>query len=169
MKIKRIVVGSLEENCYIIEKNGKAIIVDPGDEYNKIEAAINNLKVVGILLTHSHFDHIGALSYFEEKYHLKHNEKIKEFNYEVIATPGHSKDSLTFYFKEEKVMFTGDFLFKESIGRMDLPGGNSLDMKTSLELISKYPSDIVIYPGHGEKSLLAEEKLYFPYYFKILK
>ncbi len=162
--INKIVVGELAENCYLIEKNNNAILIDPGDEYEKIEDKINDLNIVGILLTHDHFDHIGALSYFEKKYNLKHNSEIDFFDYEIISTPGHTKDSLTFYFPKEKIMFTGDFLFKGTVGRMDLPGGNINDMKNSLELISKYPNDIVIYPGHGEKSILGIEKNYFKYY-----
>ena len=164
MKIKQVVVGSLQENCYIVENNNKAILIDPGDEPAKIENELKDLKLVGILLTHSHFDHTGALSYFEEKYHLKHNKVIKDFSYEVIKTPGHTPDSLTFYFPNEKVMFTGDFLFQGTVGRMDLPGGSIKDMQNSLELISKYPSDITIYPGHGPKSNLGIEQQYFSFY-----
>lgn len=166
MKIERIVVGILEANCYIISKDGQAIIIDPGDEETKIEQKLIGLKVIGILLTHSHFDHTGALSYFENKYQIKHNEKIEGLTYEVIKTPGHSKDSLTFYFPDEKVMFTGDFLFQGTIGRMDLEGGSAFDMKNSLELMSNYPDDITIYPGHGPKTLLGNEKKYFSYYIK---
>ena len=92
------------------------------------------------------------------KYKLKHNDKIKDFNYEVIETKGHTKDSLTFYFKEDKVMFTGDFLFKGTIGRMDLEGGDINDMKESLKLIFTYPMNTTIYPGHGEESSLGAEK-----------
>lgn len=164
MNVKRIVVGDLQENCYIIEKNTNAIIVDPGDEPEKIEKELDKLNIVGILLTHNHFDHVGALSYFENKYNLKHNDEIEHFDYETISTPGHSKDSLCFYFPKEKIMITGDFLFKGTIGRMDLPGGSILDMKNSLNKISKYPDDIVIYPGHGEKSTLGSEKKHFNFY-----
>lgn len=164
LKVNKIVVGYLEENCYFVENDGKVILIDPGDEQEKIEEKLQGKDVVGILLTHDHFDHVGALSYFEKKYHLKHNEKIKKFYYEVIKTPGHTRDSLTFYFPEEKIMFTGDFLFKGTIGRMDLPGGSIKEMKESLELISKYPNDITIYPGHGEESNLGKEKENFKYY-----
>ncbi len=168
LKVYKIVVGALEENCYIIQRKQKVILIDPGDEAEKIEKYIQGFNLVGILLTHNHFDHTGALSYFEEKYHVKHNEMIPGFPYKVIKTPGHTKDSLTFYFIEEQIMFTGDFLFEGSIGRMDLPGGNSIEMKASLELISKYPNNTIIYPGHGEKSILGEEKKYFSYYMSIL-
>lgn len=168
MQIKCIPVGYLGANCYIVSKEGKAILIDPGEEAQKIESNLQDLELVGILLTHNHFDHTGALSYFEEKYHLKHNEKIESFLYEVIQTPGHTKDSLTFYFPEEKVMFTGDFLFKGTIGRMDLPGGSIEDMKKSLELIFNYDDDIIVYPGHEEKTTLGEEKSCFNIIFDML-
>ena len=61
-------------------------------------------------------------------------------------------------------MFTGDFLFKGTIGRMDLPGGNTEEMKKSLETIFCYPENITIYPGHGSISNLGEEKKYWNYY-----
>lgn len=165
MQVKCIPVGVLQANCYIVEKNRKAILIDPGDEQEKIERELKELDLVGILLTHSHFDHVGALSYFEEKYHLNHNEKIEDFFYEVIETPGHSKDSLTFYFPKEKIMFTGDFLFQGTIGRMDLPTGNEKEMEKSLEKIAKYDNDIKIFPGHGPSTMLGNEKRLFKYYF----
>ena len=164
MQIKCIPVGSLQANCYLVKKENKVLIIDPGDEAKKIEEELKNDIVVGLLLTHNHFDHTGALSYFENKYHLKTNENTGYFTYEVIKTPGHTKDSQTFYFPEEKIMFTGDFLFKGTIGRMDLEGGSILDMKESLEKISKYDDDITLYPGHGESSTLGQEKLNFTYY-----
>ncbi len=163
MKIKTIIVGPLQTNCYILTNGNDAIIVDPGDEAIKIEKELGNLNLKGILLTHNHFDHVGALSYFENKYNLKHNDKIKEFNYETIKTPGHTSDSITFYFKEENVMFVGDFIFKNGIGRMDL-GGNVEDMKNSLKKISQYPNNMVLYPGHGDKTTLKEEINNFSYY-----
>lgn len=162
--VSRIIVGELETNCYILKKNNNAIIIDPGDEYQKIEKELKELNILGILLTHNHFDHVGALSYFENKYRLKHNDDIDGFDYEIISTPGHSKDSKTFYFPEIQTMFTGDFLFNGTIGRMDLPGGSKEDMLNSLNKIAKYKDDIIIYPGHGEKSILGLEKQYFKYY-----
>lgn len=165
MQIKCIPVGALQANCYIVSKESKGILIDPGDEYKKIEDELKGLELVGIFLTHNHFDHVGALSYFEEKYGLQHNGKTKEFFYEIIKTPGHSKDSLTFYFPQEKIMFTGDFLFQGTIGRMDLPGGSEKEMQESLEKIEKYEDDIKIYPGHGPSSMLGNEKRLFKYYF----
>ena len=157
MNVKRVVVGELQENCYILENNGKCIIIDPGDEANKI---VNCIKypVVGILITHYHFDHIGALEELKEKYNLKENNfDIKDFNFEVINTPGHTSDSKTYYFKEYNMMFVGDFIFKNSIGRMDLPTGNQIEMKQSIDNITKYPLDTTLYPGHGEPTTIKDE------------
>ncbi len=159
MNIKRVVVGPLEENCYIVEKDNKCIIIDPGDEADKIISNIT-YKVVGILITHYHFDHIGALDELKEKYNLQENNyDIDGFNFEVIETPGHTSDSKTYYFKDDNIMFVGDFLFKDGIGRMDLPTGSVYEMKKSLDKIFTYPSNTFIYPGHGEISTLGEELL----------
>ncbi len=166
-KVITITVGSLQENCYLLVRNHQAIIIDPGDELEKIVKQLGDLEVVGILVTHHHFDHIGALSSLENKYKIKHNEKIPQFTYEVIPTPGHTEDSLTFYFPQEKIMFTGDFLFQNAIGRTDL-GGNPISMRQSLENIANYPDDIVIYPGHGATSTLGQEKANFNFYNKML-
>ena len=167
MNIKRIVVGELQENCYIIEKDKYCLIVDPGDEANIIINSIDK-EVEGILVTHNHFDHIGALEEIKTYYHVLVNDKYKHFNYEVIDTKGHTMDSKTFYFKEDKIMFTGDFLFNSSIGRTDLGGNNEL-MIESLKKISKYDDDITIYPGHGDITKLGIEKENINYYKEILK
>lgn len=165
MQIEKVIVSEYRTNCYIVTKDNKTLLIDPGDDAEKIESMLQGLNVVGILVTHNHSDHIGALDYFEKKYHLHHNEKCQEFIYETIKTPGHTKDSVTFYFPDEKMMFTGDFLFYNTIGRMDFPGGSEKEMQESLEQIKNYPDDITIYPGHGPKTNLGHEKKNFPYYF----
>ena len=78
MKVLCIVNGYLEENCYIIHNNEYALIIDPGSESNKIINIIEelNLNVIGILITHYHFDHIGALEEVLNKY-----KNAKLFNY----------------------------------------------------------------------------------------
>ena len=60
MNIKKVIVGELDTNCYIIENDNECLIIDPGSDANKIKNNIDK-KVVGILITHRHFDHIGAL------------------------------------------------------------------------------------------------------------
>ena len=64
-------------------------------------------------------------------------------------------------------MFVGDFLFKESIGRCDLPTGDEQEMKKSLKKILEYPDDIILYSGHGEDSVLGEEKKNNPYFAEV--
>lgn len=165
MIIKTVIVGDLQTNCYILEKNDEVLIIDPGAEAKKIIDTIGNKKVVGCLITHTHFDHIGALKGICSYYKIKLNDYNEgNFFYEVIDTKGHTNDSITFYFKKEKVMFCGDFIFKNSIGRTDL-GGNDNDMKDSLNKISLYEDDIILYPGHGLKTTLGEEKRRFSFYY----
>ena len=172
MDIKCIVTGYLDENCYVLIQNGNCLVVDPGDDYLKIKDAIGDNKVLGVLITHSHADHIGALRNFLTKRsirifkrsNLEEKEyEIGDFRFKAILTPGHSKDSVTFYFEDEKFMLIGDFLFKESIGRCDLPGGSETEMKESIQKILTYPDDITLYPGHNDSTTLGYEKKNNPY------
>lgn len=162
MKITPVKVGYLEANCYILEKDGKIIVIDPGDEYDKIASIINNREIVKVLITHYHEDHIGALNNFKQNLILQNPKEgtyhFGPFTFEVIFTKGHTNDSVTYYFKDEKIMFTGDFLFKETIGRTDMPGGSFEEMEKSLNKIKSYPGDIKIYPGHGPSTTLEHEK-----------
>ena len=158
MKIEKIEVGYLDTNCYLLKIDDECVVVDPGGDFIKIKKAIGKSKVVGVLVTHFHQDHIEALeevlSYYDAELNKVNSDKYK---YEVIETPGHTNDSRTYYFKKINTMFTGDFIFKDSIGRMDLPGGNYEDMIRSLNKISKYDKNIEIYPGHGLKTSLKKE------------
>ena len=100
LKIENLVLGRLRTNCYIIKKDNKCLIIDPGDEAEIIKEACKDYEVEEILVTHHHFDHILALEELESFYHIKHNSFLrKTFKYEIIETPGHASDSLTFYFK----------------------------------------------------------------------
>lgn len=164
MEIKTIVVGPLETNCYILKKDDKCIIIDPGDDFFKIKKAVGNKQVVGCLVTHFHQDHISALEEVISFYNIEINKiKDSQFKFEIIETPGHTFDSRTFYFQEEKIMFCGDFIFKNGIGRTDL-GGNIHDMSNSLQDMQKYDDDIILYPGHGEPTTLGQEKKNFYLY-----
>ncbi len=165
MKIKNLVLGPLNTNCYIVTKDNKCLIIDPAYDASKIISECENYQVEGILVTHHHFDHVGALDALEHKYNLKHNTFKDSFNYEVIKTPGHASDSLTFYFKEENTMFTGDFIFYHTCGRCDLETSSISAMKESLEMIKSYPDNTLIYPGHGKSTILGAEKPLFDHYF----
>ena len=165
MKIKTLKLGELNTNCYILTNNDKCLIIDPASDAKLIMKECESYDVLGILVTHHHFDHILALQELERYYNLKHNDHTSNsFNYEVIKTPGHTSDSLTFYFKNEGVMFTGDFLFYGTIGRCDFETSNIKEMQMSLLKIKEYPNDIVIYPGHGRSSILGTEKNNFSIY-----
>lgn len=160
MNLEVVKVGLLQTNCYILSIDNNVIVIDPGDEYDKIKKVIKNKNVIGTIITHNHFDHIGALKYFNNIYdynNLKEGiNKIGKFTFEVINTPGHTDDSICLYFKEDNIMFVGDFIFENGIGRTDL-GGNINDMVKSLKKISKYDKNIIIYPGHGNFSKLGLE------------
>ena len=173
MKIEIIKVGKLRCNCYILDINNDILVIDPGDEASKISSIIGKRNVLGIVITHHHPDHDGAVTELVRKYHSKVydrynlNEGITQilpFTFEVIYTPGHKEDLITLYFKEEKIMFCGDFIFKDSIGRCDLHGSSIKDMTNSLKKIQKYNRDITIYPGHGMTTTLGyeiENNVYF--------
>ncbi len=158
-----IINGELEENCYIIHNKKDALIVDPGSEEDKIYKAIDELKltVKGILVTHYHFDHVLCLDKVKDKYKVdvidyNNRNNISGFNYEIIENYGHTMDSVSFYFKKEKIMFTGDFVFMGSIGKYDF--NNEKIMYESLKRFCKLDDDIVIYPGHGPSSTIGYEK-----------
>ena len=198
INIKQIPTGKWKENCYIISKSiGDALIIDPGDDKQKIAKYLDNndFNVSAILNTHAHYDHIGAVKYLKDKYHLPFflhsaderllrsanlyvkifdgtdligipsvdyfydqsnvQDVIKRFSIEVIFTPGHTQGSVCLLI--DGCLFTGDTLLNEKIGRTDLPGGNKQVLKESLKIISKMPSHINIYPGHGSSSTIGYE------------
>ena len=71
MKIEKVITGLLDENCYVLKKNGTCLVIDPGDDYAKIKEVVGDDKVLAVLLTHSHFDHIGAIRNFLTKRSVK--------------------------------------------------------------------------------------------------
>lgn len=169
MKLETVVVGMLEENCYILKNGNQAILIDPGDEPEKIKKQLGNSELLASLITHRHFDHIGALNSFSapiyEKEMLKEQDyQIGPFQFTVLFTPGHTADSVSYYFKEENSCFTGDFLFAGTVGRTDLPTGNMEEMRNSIERIKQYPDSTKIFPGHGTSTTLKQEKQENPYF-----
>ena len=88
---------------------------------------------------------------------------------QVIKTPGHTPGHVSLFNSEQRVLFTGDTLFRESIGRTDLPGGDySWIMTSILEQIVPLGDDVEIYPGHGDKSELGHETMYNPFITEVL-
>lgn len=85
-------------------------------------------------------------------------------SYKILFTPGHSVGSICFYFPNEKVIVSGDVLFKGSIGRYDLPGSNGEDLYKSLtEKMMALPDDVTVYSGHGMKTTIGEERKSNPF------
>jgi len=181
-------VGPIATNCYIVEdEDSKAcLIIDPGDEAEAIIELIgkNKLKPTAIVITHGHWDHVGANQELKETYHLpimmnradlfglkitdspepdknlKENDEVKVGGliFKVLQTPGHSPGGLSLYSKEENVIFTGDTLFKETYGRVDLPGSSPEAMVFSLKKLLALPHETKVYPGHGRPTTIGGEQ-----------
>jgi len=86
--------------------------------------------------------------------------KIDDLFIKIIHTPGHTPGSVCYYIPQEKIIFTGDTLFKDSVGRTDLPGGSFDSLLESLfKIVAEIHTNTIIYPGHGEKTTLERELL----------
>lgn len=80
-----------------------------------------------------------------------------DFNYRVIATPGHSPGGVCFYFPDENILFSGDTLFQDSVGRTDIPGGNERQLNEALQVLVALPPHTKVYPGHGPETTIGRE------------
>lgn len=90
--------------------------------------------------------------------HLKPGKvTIGPFTFQVIHTPGHTPGSCSLYFEDDDLLFTGDTLFKDGIGRYDFSYADYDDLQDSLEVLSKLPEFTTVYPGHGENTTISEE------------
>lgn len=83
---------------------------------------------------------------------------IGPFSFEVIFTPGHTEGSVIYVFDD--CIFTGDTLFKGSVGRTDLKGGDPSMLRRSLKIFNEFDKDYLIYPGHDETTTLSHELMY---------
>ena len=192
MLVKTIPVGQLEENCYIVtnEKTLECVVIDPGDESNTILDYLedNSLKCRAIMITHGHYDHVGAVDAIAEETgatvymnsrddtggrssHLPYRlpqggisyddgDLIDEagMRFEIIATPGHTPGGVTI--RCERALFTGDTLFRGSCGRVDLDGSVPLDEMLSLKRLCSLEGDYEVYPGHMDSTTLERERMF---------
>jgi hydroxyacylglutathione hydrolase len=178
MQIKTIKVGSLQTNCFILidEKSKEAVVIDPGDEAERILPEISGLKVRYIILTHGHPDHFGAIDeikkatgasllmhpadswFFKPDQALNEGDEVKfgDIVLKVLHTPGHSKGCICLQTGEH--LYSGDTLFAWGCGRTDLPGGSTADMRKSLKRLSGLPDNTQVYPGHDEFTTIKDEK-----------
>ncbi len=201
MIVKRVPVGTLGTNCYIVKDadTRDAVVIDPGADLTVIQDALHRADAVCrlILLTHGHFDHILAVGdlrgysipvgIHEKDAHMlterdmfsaiipydprpfapaeftfsKEGEySIAGFDFYVIPTPGHTAGSVCYMF--DSMLFTGDTLFKNSIGRTDL-GGDEAAIMRSLRNLRNLPGDYDVYPGHDAPTTLDNEREHNPY------
>lgn len=198
-----------QENTYVLWDDTKeCVIIDPGcyekEEREELTAfiEISNLKVVELLNTHCHVDHVLGNHFVKEYYKVKltHHRKeesthraVKAYapNYgfvmyeeaiadryveegdkirfgnsilDIVFVPGHSPGHIAYYNIENKLCIGGDVLFYDSIGRTDLPGGHHETLIKSIhEKLFTMPDDMVVYPGHGPKTLIGREKKTNPF------
>lgn len=83
--------------------------------------------------------------------------------FSILEIPGHSPGGVAYYCESEKVLFTGDTLFRGSIGRTDIGGGSMFMIIQSLRMLSQLPDDVIVYPGHGESTTIGNEVATNPY------
>lgn len=89
--------------------------------------------------------------------------QIGNIEFNIISAPGHTPGGVLYYEKEQGVLFAGDTLFKGSVGRTDLYGGDTAVLMNTLKKIKNFPDECVVYSGHGEKTTIKHEKIYNMY------
>ena len=168
MKVKVAVIKQLTDNySYIIysEDTKQGLVLDPAEPLPILDYIYSNkIKLESILITHHHSDHTQGIKEIKNKFNIsvfssnenieetthlvKNNQKINfEFvEFEVIATPGHTIDHIVFFSKKEKILFSGDTLFRYGCGRVF--EGTMEQMLNSLNKIKDLPDDTRIYCGH---------------------
>lgn len=193
MKVYTLMLGPMSNCTYVIENKEQAILIDPSWDMPAISKFLEDksLKPVAVFFTHAHQDHMTDADKLLKKYDLKgyleekdepfcslpldlinpyKAPKIFEFaglKVEVILTPGHTRGSVCI--RIDNIVFTGDTLFVNSVGRTDLPGANPDNLIQSLILLSSLPKDTIIYTGHsyglneGFKSTIGQELAANPY------
>lgn len=173
MEIITLQLGQMGNCTYIVHENGQGLIIDPSWDIAEIYKTLEENKITpkAVLFTHGHYDHLTGAQDLLEKYKIKSyigkediplselpekllmpiqdncTLEIAGIKVDFIHTPGHTKGS--YCIKIGNVLFSGDTLFTGSIGRTDLPGGNSREMQKSLVCLSKLAPETEVYCGHA--------------------
>lgn len=175
MNFERLIVGSLETNCYILKAGKIGLIIDPGAEPEKIIKAATGFEIKLILATHNHLDHTNALkevkkstmakaaihsldwtSEFDLK--LADGQQI-EFGQErikVIHTPGHTPGGCCFLVSD--ILFSGDTLFPGGPGSTSFGGDEQAILSSISEKLLILPDKTKVYPGHGPSTTIGQER-----------
>lgn len=193
LKIDVLPLGDYQTNCYILhnEDSRDCVILDPGYEPEIISRFLEEkgLTLRAILLTHCHFDHVGAVKelaaqtdcrvylcqkdlamppmltngplYYTDTYADGDTVTQAGIPFRVLETPGHTPGSVCLITGGN--LLSGDTLFAGSCGRTDLPGGDSRAMRDSLRRLAALKENYNVYPGHGSASTLDREKQANPY------
>ena len=190
MNIQKLTLGLYQTNIYILSNDTEAVVIDPGYEPDIILDTLEGRELKAILLTHGHFDHVGAVKelvaetgcdvyihaaestmppmvtagplYFTHTYDEGDTvSPIESLELTVLHTPGHTPGSVCLLMGKE--MFSGDTLFACSFGRTDLPGGDPRKMMESLRRLASLQGNFFIHPGHGGSTTLDAEKRFNPY------
>lgn len=189
MDIRVFKSGLMANNTYVLEQDGVCAIIDPARRNTKLFDYIDGKKVEYILLTHGHFDHVwdagklrdltgakiaihgGDTGYLEYELDragtpgkadiiLSDGDEI--FSLKVMHTPGHSKGSVCFV--KDDVIFSGDMLFKGTVGRTDFDGGDMQEMMDSIDKLKALDGDFKVYPGHNDETTLDAERKENPWF-----
>ena len=179
LQVHALTLGAYQVNCYIIhdEKSTSCCVIDPGYEADTILDKLSELGLTleAILLTHGHFDHVGAVRdiaadtgcqvylcaddlclptnltagklYYTQTYAEGTRLHLAGLDITVLQTPGHTPGSVCLLIGDS--LFSGDTLFAGSCGRTDLPGGSWTDMQNSLKRLSQIEANLWVLPGHG--------------------
>ena len=193
VNIKTLPLGAYQTNCYLVwgEDSDTCVVIDPGYAPDTVLDAAKKLgkKISAILLTHGHFDHVGAVRdiaaetdcsvylcehdlsmpaqmtagplYYTNLYAEGDFVELAGLSFKVLHTPGHTPGSVCLM--SENVIFSGDTLFWGSCGRTDLPGGSWSTIRVSLKRLADLPGDYEVYPGHGDATRLSFERKMNPY------
>ena len=192
MNYMTLPLGDYQTNCYLVwDKEKNCAVIDPGYAPETIlkKAEQEGLDIKAILLTHGHFDHVGAVKEIAQKTGCKvylHEKELSlppfltagelyytdlysdvgsilnvgSLRFRILETPGHTMGSVCLQLGD--VIYTGDTLFAGSCGRTDLGGSMSMIL-ASLKQLAALPGDYTVCPGHGEATTMEHERRYNPY------